>query len=216
MIQAKKMISAVQDPKTKAMLIGLVFLTLSVLGWFSYSWYNVYTGQQAQKVLGECLQEYQKAIDSIHPLWDEIKLMNELGYDQSSGTSLQPFFLVMQAQALARQQEIDKAVAQMQQAIDTLPQSSPYKNYFVLTQSLMQLDATQKDERQKGFEQLQTLAQDAYNQYGDVAQFHVGDYYFADNNFAQARNVWQTLVAQKDQWKDSPWVALAEQKLATL
>ncbi len=216
MIQAKKVISAVQDPKTKATLIGLGFLTLSVLGWFSFRWYKVYTGKKAQQVLGECLFEYQKAVDSVHPLWSEINLMNDLGYDQASGSSLQPFFLVMQAQSLARQQKIGQAVEHMQRAIDGLSSTSPYKNYFALTQSLMQLDASKKEERQKGFEQLQQLAQNADNQYGDAAQFHLGDYYYADNNFEQAKKTWQTLVAQKDVWQDSPWVNSAEEKLATL
>ncbi|MEX0849138.1 MAG: hypothetical protein WD055_02820 [Candidatus Dependentiae bacterium] len=216
MIQAKKMITSVQDPKTKAMIIGLGFLTLSTIGWFSYQWYSVYRGKKAQQILGECLQEYQTATNSVQPLWSEIHLMNDLGFDQASGSSLQPFFLVMQAQALARQQKIEEATTHMQQAIEMLDAASPYKNYFMLTKNLMQLDATNKDERMQGFEQLQLLAQDEHNTYRDAALYHVGDYYFADNNFGKAKETWQKLIAQKAEFSDSPWIELAEQKVATV
>jgi tetratricopeptide (TPR) repeat protein len=216
MIQAKKMITSVQDPKTKAMIIGLGLLTLLTIGWFSYKWYSVCRGKRAQQILGECLQEYQIATNSVQPLWSEIHLMNDLGFDQASGSSLQPFFLVMQAQALAHQHKMDEAAELMQKAIEMLDAASPYKNYFALTKSLMQLDATNKDEKAQGFEQLQLLAQDQNNQYRDAAMYHVGDYYFADNNFGKAKEVWQKLVDQKAEFADSPWIELAEQKVATV
>ena len=63
---------------------------------------------------------------------------------------------------------------------------------------------------------LQTFAQDNANPYRDAAMYHVGDYYFAVNEAAKAQEAWSQLVAQSATFVGSPWVGLAQQKLATV
>lgn len=217
MIQKKQLLS--DDAKKSYMKLvyaGVSAAALLVLGWFAFHSYKVYQGKRAQRILGESLQEFQTAMNTVQPQWGEVQLMNELGAQQTSGAALHPFFLVMQAQAAAQQHKIDEAVVLMQQAIDGLPSYSPYKIYFALTKSLMQLDASTQEEKDKGFATLQTLAQDTANPYRDAALYHVGDFYFAVNDAAKAKEVWSQLVAQSDVFKGSPWVTLAQQKLATV
>ena len=217
MIQKKQLLSG--DAKKSYMKLvypGVTALGLIVLGWFAFHSYKVYQGKRAQRILGESLQEFQTAMNTVQPQWGDVRLMNELGAQQTSVSALHPFFIVMQAQAMAQQHKVDEAVVLMQQAIDGLPSYSPYKIYFALTKSLMQLDASTQEEKDKGFTTLQTLAQDAANPYRDAALYHVGDYYFAMNETAKSREAWMQLVEQSAAFAGSPWVALAQQKLATV
>lgn len=200
----------------KVVYAGVSALALFVLGWYAFNSYKVYQGKRVQRILGESLQEFQTAMNTVQPQWGEVRLMNELGAQQSSGSALHPFFLVMQAQAAAQQQKVDEAVVLMQQAIDGLPNYSPYKIYFALTKSLMQLDASTQEEKDKGLATLQALAQDTANPYRDAALYHVGDYYFALNEAAKSREAWMQLIEQSAVFAGSPWVALAQQKLATV
>lgn len=199
----------------KFVYAGVSVSALLVLGWTAFHSYKVYQGKRVQRILSESLQEFQIAMNVAQPQWGEVQLMNELGAQQASGSSLQPFFLVMRAQALAQQHKFDEAIPLMQQAIDGLPSYSPYKIYFVLTKSLMQLDASQ-EEKDKGLASLQALSEDVANPYRDAALYHIGDYYFALNETAKARDVWVQLVEQSAIFKGSPWVILAQQKLATI
>lgn len=217
MIQKNQLLS--DDAKKsymKLLYIGVTALALIVLAWFAFHSYKVYQGKRIQRILGESLQEFQTAMNTVQPQWGEVQLMNELAAQQASGSTLHPFFLVMQAQAAAQQQKFDEAIVLMQQAIDGLPNYSPYKIYFALTKSLMQLDASTQEEKDKGLATLEMLAHDTANPYRDAALYHVGDYYFALNEAAKSREAWMQLVEQSAAFAGSPWVALAQQKLATL
>lgn len=217
MIQKNQLLS--DDAKKsymKFVYVSVAVLALLVLGWFSFHSYKVYRGKQVQLILGESLQEFQTAMNVEQPQWGEVALMNELAAQQASGSALHPFFIVMQAQALAQQHKVDEAVVLMQQAIDGLPSCSPYRVYFALTKSLMQLDASSQEEKNAGFATLQTLANDTENPYRDAALYHVGDYYFAMNEAVKSREAWMQLLEQSAAFPGSPWVALAQQKLATV
>lgn len=217
MIQKNELLFGVEKKSyMKIVYVGVSALALLVLGWFAFHSYEIYQGKKAQRILGESLQEFQTAMNTVQPQWAEVQLMSELGAQQASGSALHPFFLAMQAQATAQQHKVDEAVVYMQQAIDGLPTDSPYKTYFALTKSLMQLDASTQEEKDKGFASLQTFASDTANPYRDAALYHVGDYYSAMNDAAQAKEAWLQLVAQSSAFTGSPWVALAQQKLATL
>lgn len=215
MIQ-KKLFSANIDPRDYKNVIyaGVSILALLVLGWFAFHTYKVYQGERAQRILGESLQEFQIAMNTVQPQWSEVQLMTELAGQQTAGAALHPFFLVMQAQAAAQQNKIDEAIGLMQQAINELPSHSPYKLYYVLTKNLMQLDASTDKEKEQGVASLQELAANVENPYRDAALYHLGDYYASLNQDDKAVQVWQELVELAEIFSSSPWVALAQQKLA--
>ncbi len=202
-------------PRVKMALIGGAVCLIGIAAWFLYYSYTMYQGRKAQIILGECLEEYQKALESKQDMWSEIMLMNELGLNQASGSSLQPYFLVMQAQALAHQKKFDEAVAMIEQADAALSDHVPYKAYYALTKSLIQLDASNMKEQ--GFANLQQLAHDDTYMFQDAALYYLGSYYWVDNNLEKAKDAWQLLLnGAETSFKDSPWVAMAEQKYTTL
>jgi hypothetical protein len=102
----------------------------------------------------------------------------------------------------------------MQHAIDMLPSDSLYKNYYMLTKHLMQLDVPAQ--REAGVAALKALAEDAHYTYRDAALYHVGEYYNAMGDTVRAKEAWQQLLEQAAVFAKSPWVALAQQKLAVL
>ena len=200
-------------PQVKMALMGLGVLALSATAWFGYQWYYVQQIKNSQKIVADCLEEYNKTIDSEQPLWNEVVMMNELGLQQSTKV-LHPYFLVMEAQALARQGEVHEALPLMQQAINGLASDSPYYTYFKTTHALMQLDAQDVGVLEHGLDQLRILADDQKNIYRDIALYHIGAYYWSQDDVAQAKTFWQELVDLKNTvFADSSWAGLAEQKM---
>lgn len=193
---------------------GVVIAALALLGWHGLRMFRAHQGKKLQVVLSESLQEFQTTMNSYVPQWGEVQEMNELGASQAAGTALQPYFVVMQAQALAQQQKYEDAVVQMEHAITLLPSDSLYKDYYMLTKHLMQLDVPAQKEA--GLAALKALSDDVHYPYRDAALYHVGEYYSAMNDDAQAKQAWQQLAELAAAFAKSPWVALAQQKLATL
>ncbi len=203
------------DSRVKMALMAGVIGVVGITSWFLYYSYAMYKGRNAQVILSECLQEYNKALESKQDMWSEVVLMNELGLNQASGSSLQPYFYVMQAQALAHQKKFDEAVEMLEQADAALGAHLPYKAYYALTKSLIQLDAP--DMKEQGFNALQQLAHDDDYMFQDAALYYLGNYYWVDNNLDKAKGTWQRLIdGSQTAFRDSPWVAMAEKKYATL
>lgn len=215
MIQKNKsMMHTIQERYSQFVYPGIMLVALLILGWFSFRAYKVYQGKRLQQVLSECLEEFQKNGNIAQPQWGEMQLMAELASQQASGSSLQPFFAALQAQAAARQHNIDGAIVLMQQAIDALPETSVYRSYFALTKALMQLDASSQEEKDRGLQDLQALADDEKNSYRDAALYHLGYYYEAHGNPEKAHNQFKTLVGLIATFNRSPWLMLAQEKLA--
>ena len=215
MAQKAKLFDIVVHPQVKSTLLAIAIVGAGAAGWFSYRWYTAYKGQQAQKILSDCLQEYDKAVDGDTD-WSEVASMNDLGYKQASGTALRPYFLVMQAQALARQQKVTEALEVMDRALGMLPAHSDYASLFDITRVLIQFDATGDQSKEQALQQLQAIADDQKNIYRDTAWYHIGEWYWSQDQLVQAKEAWQQLVDNKELFADSPWVFMAEQKLEGL
>lgn len=204
------------DNHIKFALIGLLSAIIGVSAWVSYNWYTVYQNQKSQIVVSECLQEYQKTFESDEQLWPEIELMSDLALNQVSG-ALQPFVYVIKAQALARQGKYVAAYDLLDQVDKLLVADSPYKSYYTLTKSLMLLDAEDANLKEQGIELLKKLAYDSQNVFQDASLYYLGDYYWSQNTFEQAKLAWQQLVDGAETiFKGSPWIAVVEPKLSTL
>lgn len=196
------------------------FLAMSAMGvalWFAYNWYAVYQNKKTQVILAECIDEYQKAVGSSQSIWPEVALMNDLGYEQAQASSLKPYFLVIEAQALAHQGKIAEAIATLEQAEAKLSSNLPYKNYYLLTKALIQLDAQDASTKEQALFNLQELAHDNSNMFQDAALYFLAEYYSANNDFEKAQTERQLLVGGLDTvFKDSPWAAKVKEKFPSL
>jgi tetratricopeptide (TPR) repeat protein len=182
-------------------------------GWYGMQWYVARKGTAAQQLMSDCMDEYRKAQVSKDSLWGEVELASTLAHTQAAGSALEPYFVIMQAQAYGAQGHTAKALEHMERALAELPVDSVYRSYFTVTQALIKLYAA--DYAQEGLAQLQQLAADERNWFADIAAYHVGEWYWMHDKLPEAKQAWQQLVDQQA-LADSPWVALAKQKLMTL
>jgi hypothetical protein len=188
-----------------------VFL-IGVTTWLAYGWYTVNQGKKSQLILSECIDEYQKMLESKDAIWSEVLLMNQLGHEQAS--SLKPYFLVMEAQALARQGKAVEAVNLLEQAEKALATGGvPYKNYYHLTKALIQLDTQDVSLQQQGLSELQRLAHDEQNIFQDAALYYLAEYYAANDDLDKAQEERQLLLDGLDTiFKNSSWATKVKER----
>lgn len=190
--------------KTKVALACLVALLIGATGWLAYGWYTVNQGKKSQLILSECIDEYQKMFESKDAVWSEVLLMNQLGSEQTS--SLKPYFLVIEAQSLARQGKAVEAINLLEQVEAAIASDVPYKNYYHLTKALIQLDTQDVSLKQQGLSELQRLAHDEQNLFQDAALYYLAEYYAAYDDLEKAQAERQLLLDGFNTiFRNSPW-----------
>ena len=199
----------------KKVLAAAVFAAVLGVGHYAYQWYQEQQGYAAQRLLGDCLDEYHKA-QYDDTSWPDVQMMSELAHTMRGNTSLAPFFLAIQAQAQAKQGDIQQAVTLMEQAVAGLPSDSPYRSLYAISAALIALDAENKELQEKGIADLNVLAQDEHNIYRDSALYHLGEWYMFNDDIEQAKQYWHALTQQSAQFEDSPWLARAQERLSAL
>lgn len=201
--------------KTRVILGCLAVFLIGMAVWLAYGWHSANQGKKSQLILSECIDEYQKMFESKDAMWSEILLMNELGREQAS--SLKPYFLVMEAQALARQGKSLDAISLLDQAESTLASDLPYKSYYHLTKVLIQLDVQDESMQQGALSELQRLAYDERNMFQDAALYYLAEYYAAHNDFEKAQEVRQLLLeGLETAFKNSSWAMQVKERFPAI
>jgi tetratricopeptide (TPR) repeat protein len=182
-----------------------------------YQYFEMNTrSESAQMALFETLQEFDKAVQ-MPDLWTDIEVASKTGYRQYKSTSIAPYFLLLQAQALAEQGKHDEALALMEEAINAIDVHSPL--YYIASTKLarMQLDSTDEATKNKGFTSLEKLAQDQKNMQRDQALYFLGHHFKNQSDNAQAVSVWSRLIEEfKNHTISSPWAQLAQAEMQEL
>ncbi len=191
--------------------IALACLGLVVLGgvYFGYSWYVTKREQAAQKIFSECMHEYMEAY-SGQTAWVNVQELSKLGYEQHASSSMAPYFLALQADALVQENKKQEAVAVLDTMLAHMSSTSPVYGVYQLKRALLMLDTDDA----LGLEQLKKLAQNSSNKNRDAALYYLGLYHWSKDSFDQARESWQELVdLMHNQEANSPWAVLAQKKL---
>ena len=199
----------------RAAVCAVAIMALAGAGVFAYRWYAAYRDGQAHSAFAASFEQYHAASQSENPDWTTIAGLFAIGYSTHARSNLAPFFLLMQAQAVQKQGQEAQARTLVQRALDQLPTSSPLYYLYALKHALMQLDATDEDTQRAGFTQLQTLAHQDGNLHADAARYHLGAYYWAQDDLNNAQKEWQELIKiyGKAQAMPSPWARQAEKQL---
>lgn len=197
--------------KTKVALACLSVFLIGATAWLAYGWYTVNQGRKSQLILSECIDEYQKMLESKDAMWSEVFLMNELGHEQAP--LLKPYFSVIEAQSLARQGKAIEAVNLLEQAENATASGVPYKNYYHLTKALIRLDAQDASLQQQGLSELQRLAHDESNIFQDAALYYLAEYYAAHDDLDKAQAERQLLLDGLNTiFKNSSWATKVHER----
>lgn len=206
-------VSLLKSSSLKVKIVSGVLAMIVLVGaaGAAYHWYTIYQAKNNQIFLSDSLSEYQQLFESKEPAWQDLVMMANLAYEQTTFTPYKPYLLVIKAQGYAQQGNIADAVATMDEVLAEIPANSPYKHEYMLTKALMQLDAQESSLQEQGLVQLQELAHTSHL-FQDAAIYYLAHYYRAYDN-QQALTELLKQVGEHN-FSDSPWIAKLKQEFA--
>jgi len=197
--------------------IAILLVALSAGAYYTYRWHKQTKDNAAHLLFAQNLEELERVMqDGKQEDWASIQILFKLGYDQYPKSSLAPYFLIYQAEAMVKQGQLDQAITTMQHAVSLMPSDAPVAGLYKTKVALMELDSSNADLHKTALESLHALAKDAHSNAQDVAAYHLGLYYWSHDDMAQAKTVWTDLidaVKSKDKTGQSPWAQKAQEKL---
>jgi len=204
----------------KDTIIMAVLLGVAVGGFYLYKYYTHSKEATAQKVLSECLEEYERAAGGMGS-WYDVEVALEMGYEQNSGSSLAPYFLAYKADAMLEQDKKRQATEVLKQALEKMSPTDDLYGVYNLKLALMELD--QESSKQEGLKLLEEIAQkDDSGKAG--ALYNLGAYYWDQDNLEKAKEYFEKLTTlEVDIEKDgdipefkSQYLEMAKEKLEQL
>lgn len=191
-------------------ILGALIVVAAVWG---YRYYANQKEAAAQVAFAESITLYREAMQG-KAQWQHVEMKCSIDYEQYKRTAIAPYFLVVKADALTHQAKMAQAVEIFDTVIASMPKDSPLVSLYKTKRALIKLDASQT--AAQGLDELRQLAADKENKNNDVAQYYLGEYYWARNELDAALDIWKNLVASQASEKlaASPWASLAGEKLA--
>ena len=210
----------------REILIGFSLAGFLFIGFHLMSWKNDEYNSSMTKILTEASDERQKAIyesfsgkkekDIVDQAWQEVEMAFKEAANRSSGSPLNVYFKLLEADSHVWMGNIDKAIELTERTLSTISKSYPFYYMYKTKCALMKLDSEKEDIQRSGVEELQNLAFDKENKCFDYALFSLGQYYKSIGNIDEAKQVWNDLIRfSRAQEHDaaSPWAAMAEENL---
>lgn len=197
-------------------LLGLM-IGASILLYLGYSTFNKRKLESVSASLMECIMKFNETTSSETPNWDDvINLCTEKKKIHGS-SPLAPYFTFICSDALLKKGNFAESLELMKEVAHSV-QSNDIAPLIKTKYALMLLDSTDELMRSQGVEKLTALAEDTSNKSSDMAQYHLGRYFFAINDHEKAKEIWVKLVSNTVMTTiaPSPWVTLAQQKLNQL
>lgn len=174
-----------------------------------------YQNKSAQGYFGVLVMEYNQALQDKNADWDLLRAKFEKGFADYSGSSLVPYYKSYVVTMLLQQNKTNEAAALLT-TVESDAQSSSMTLLYAIERALIDLDSADIGQQKKGEQALRVLADDTVNQFADMAQFYLGRYYWANDQIAQAREVWEKLVDEQAHEKiaPSPWAQQVKEYLS--
>ncbi len=171
----------------------------------------------AQATLSEVLNETIRAQQNAE-LWPEIEVAARTGYQQYSSTSLAPYFLAVQADALIQQNKHADALSLMREALNSLSERSPLYFLYATKQARIMLDSEDENTQTQGLEKLISISKNNNNLQKDETLYYLGSYYMNRADNEKALKAFNEIVEMTKNQTDypSPWTRLAQEAVREL
>lgn len=127
--------------------------------------------------------------------WNRIAAMALKNYQEFKGTKLGAAFLVFRADALNGLDKPEEAIDAMRQAVNAIGVAS-VRDYYQLKLALMLIDQEKEVAKKEGLELLKKISNNAKDAAHDRALYYLGEYYWINKQFAEAKNCWQQFVVK--------------------
>jgi predicted negative regulator of RcsB-dependent stress response len=198
---------------------------------YGYSYYKRVREEKAYRALVEALEYFDAPIkkdaaaDQLTVLgkkefrttdekWQKTIDVLQKAYKNNSSSGIAPLFLAYQSEALISQGKLGDAVKMLREALTEMS-SGPVKSYYEIKLALMLIDAKTNESISEGLKILEKFSLDDKNASNDAALYQLGEYYWNNKKFKEAKNYWNQLLLKygKQEKYSSPWVSVAKEKL---
>ena len=179
----------------------------------------IHKEQAAHQAFEQCYDEFQKAVEKKSDEFSfEVVKVCELGYEQNKNTHMGPYFLAVQADALAREGKMEQAIEKMEDVITHMPSDSQLYWLYKTKLGLFKLDSEDDTVNQDGLKELEVAVQARGNDNKDIGLYYLGLYAWTKNQVEQAKQWWEQLerIESKAQEQLSPWASMAQEKLRAI
>lgn len=149
--------------------------------------------EEPLRVSGEAASDVRASLESEK--WMRIASVAEKNYQEFKGTKIAATFLALRADALNNLGKSDEAIAAMRQAVGAMSVVA-VRDYYQLKLALMLMDATNKTAKQEGLDVLTKITANPKHTAHERALFYLGEYFWINRQFAQAKNIWQQFVVK--------------------
>lgn len=165
--------------------------------------------QAATSSLLETLEELERAYSSTGD-WKEVDIASKTGLQSHKSSQTAPYFMLIQAQALAQQGQTQEAIDLLDTVINLLPKNVSLRFLVMTTQAQMKIDMQDAALVENGIEQLEQLSNDPKNIYKDKALYLLRAHYQMQGNIEKAEDVAKKLHEFISNEKESsPWAQQA-------
>ena len=159
----------------------------------------------------------KKEFESHKEKWEKTIKVFEEAYAENSSSGIATLFLAYQAKAATELGMKEKAIELLRKIVSDVPNKSVSQHYSIKL-ALLLIDSKKKDLLEEGVEILKNAAEQGEGISHDSALYRLGEYYWYNKNFKEARNYWNQLLIKygKGEKYLSPWVAVAKEKLSLI
>jgi len=204
----------------KDVLIMAILLGVGIGGFKLYKYYTFNKQATAQKVLSECLVEYERA-EAGTASWYDVEVALEMGYEQHAGSKLAPYFLAYKAEAMYEQGKKKEAIESTKQALEKMSPKDDLYGVYNVKLALMKMDSETESVQQEGLRLLEKIALgDDSGKAG--ALYNLGVYYWDKDNTEKAAGYFKQLAAMEIKKEGelpgvkSQYMTMAQEKLDQL
>jgi len=215
----------------KQLVLGVITLLAAALLIVGYQWYDQRAQVKAHQAFLDAQRIYEAQVSPGHPTiitptsaqfgseeekWKKVEEVFKETYSKHKGTGIAPVFLTYQADAQAHLGKTDDAIVTLEIAVKAMS-SLEIKDFYRLKLALMKMDSNKEAVKQEGFAELKKIAEASTNYANEAGLFYIGNYFWTQKDYSQAKNYWQQLMVKyglKEQQKDqSGFAELARSKL---
>jgi len=199
---------------SKELIITVGIILFGIAAAYGYWMYRNYQEEAAQRAFATCIEELNNA-QHDQSLWPTVALAAMTGYRQHSNSSLAPYFLALEVQALLGQGKLDDAILSMDRVLGMISKNSPLYFSYAIQHARMKLDSDNETVKNAGLRDLEALAQNTKNKNRDQALYYLADHLALHGSFDRAKELLNQLIVAFPEGglAASPWAALAQEKL---
>lgn len=177
--------------------------------WWGYSYYATARNRKAQLIFAEQLDQLERMRmnpEATPDMWNMVEQGFNRAYQANKSSSLAPYLLAGEADAVMHEGDQDRAIALLDTAVSQMRHVPALYYLYAIKLGTMRLDATDNSVREQGRRELLSYAQDTKNPYQGLAWYYLwvhawssgdADLYQLASTKLKSFQEWERLIHEK-------------------